>query len=777
MRTKHSVSPGSPGEGEIMARTFKYTPDDDIEVHEEGAIKLLCKPFQSHENGLPEWAKNSADEYARRDASEDARVIVLVFRDRTKTLPASVSCLDSAGMSTRVIESHFRRWADPEAASQGAMATGVQGGHGNGGKCYMTQMFDEYSMLHTVSGGKGNRYGVQGGSIRLGYIPNREKGRDFPVPDVSPELDAALRHTGLTLARLPDATQRVFAAAQGFTLVTGVGPKGYSNRIPVSRIVESLGEHPQMLQTLQLCRVYVLANGKVLNGGKPLSLPAIEPMKGGEEPRVIQIPSHLKDPVTSESISTTGAGKLPTGEIVLRTSQTSMRWSKKTRHSVVFEAQSGYIGYVRVPELDIQSPYRDRIYGLCRLEALEPFKQNDRGRLAESPLTRAAERFIAHSIQEYAKEFEYRDKKKYGQEEKDAISRINEALDKWKNRFLHSLMQGMWGDSEGGVGGGAPSLPKGVPSRVELLIPKPRLGRGVAVRPGLRFYNSEGKRIRPAPVEWHSDDPNVAAVDYLGIVNSFTYGTTTVFAETLDTGIRSNRLAVEVVRIHKVEISPREVEVGVGGRESLQAICTLQDGSTARDISLIWTEGNPTIARVSSSGMVYGFLAGEIEVTAGDDGVMAEAPAIIKVVEATPGGGKGKKRGRGFPRVLVSGEIDHDPDTDEYVNFSAEDPPVWQRPQDVERNIWWINSAAPLAKLYLDRSQGYGYDNREWRMYHLERLIDVIVQIAISHDPDEPGPLAASDWIMRWGSRVAGIQAAVASDLSGFIATGQLPGE
>jgi hypothetical protein len=41
------------------------TPDANLRVHEEGAIKLICKPFQSHENGMPEWVKNSADAYAR----------------------------------------------------------------------------------------------------------------------------------------------------------------------------------------------------------------------------------------------------------------------------------------------------------------------------------------------------------------------------------------------------------------------------------------------------------------------------------------------------------------------------------------------------------------------------------------------------------------------------------------------------------------------------------------------------------------------------------------
>ena len=126
-------------------------------------------------------------------------------------------------------------------------------------------------------------------------------------------------------------------------------------------------------------------------------------------------------------------------------------------------------------------------------------------------------------------------------------------------------------------------------------------------------------------------------------------------------------------------------------------------------------------------------------------------------------------------RLLVSGEIDRDPDTKEYVHFSKDDPPVAQRPQDVDRNIWWINSAAPLARLFLDSSKGYGYQSREWRMYHLERFIDVIVQIALTHGPTGSESQSPRDWVFQWGFKVAEIQASAVSDLSAFIATGELP--
>jgi len=78
---------------------LRYTPDDQVKVQKENAIRLLCKGFMSHEDGLPEWLKNSADAYARENAPEDKRVIVLVFDSSGKAGAPAISCLDFAGMT------------------------------------------------------------------------------------------------------------------------------------------------------------------------------------------------------------------------------------------------------------------------------------------------------------------------------------------------------------------------------------------------------------------------------------------------------------------------------------------------------------------------------------------------------------------------------------------------------------------------------------------------------------------------------------------------------
>jgi hypothetical protein len=168
---------------------FRYTPDEEPSVHREGAIRLLMATTQSHENGLPEWPKNSSDAYIREDAEPERRVIVIIFDTRAPNGPASIACLDFVGMSSRHIEQYFRVWADPNAARADVRDRDVQGGHGNGGKAYMVQMFEDYSVLHTARGNRRCVYGVAGGRVHFGYVPDPMAGRDFPVHNLREELD------------------------------------------------------------------------------------------------------------------------------------------------------------------------------------------------------------------------------------------------------------------------------------------------------------------------------------------------------------------------------------------------------------------------------------------------------------------------------------------------------------------------------------------------------------------------------------------------------------
>jgi hypothetical protein len=101
-----------------MNDAISFTPDAEVKVHAEGAIRHLCAPFRSHEDGLPEWIKNSSDAYARLDIQPDEAFVLVLLQDGKSGGPPMVGCLDFGGMSTLDIENKFRHWADPTAAGE-----------------------------------------------------------------------------------------------------------------------------------------------------------------------------------------------------------------------------------------------------------------------------------------------------------------------------------------------------------------------------------------------------------------------------------------------------------------------------------------------------------------------------------------------------------------------------------------------------------------------------------------------------------------------------------
>ena len=109
------------------------------------------------------------------------------------------------------------------------------------------------------------------------------------------------------------------------------------------------------------------------------------------------------------------------------------------------------------------------------------------------------------------------------------------------------------------------------------------------------------------------------------------------------------------------------------------------------------------------------------------------------------------------------------------MHLSRDYPPVYQGPHDVDRNIWWINSSSPIAGMLLDKEKGYGYQSREWRMYHIERYIEILIQIALTYSAKEQPNLTIDDYLNQWGTKAAEIQAAAISSLIDFINEGALP--
>ncbi len=745
-----------------------FIADDAPEVHTEGAIELICAPFRSHEDGLPEWVKNASDMYRRREVPTEDSVILVLFKNGSKVAgePSLVGCLDFGGMSGEDIEGKFRRWADPDASGN---AVGVQGGHGNGGKCYMTQMFEEYSYAHTLKDGRASRYGFQSGSLTPGYFGRR----DVTVEEPDAELNEALADFGLTISDLPKAARMAWESSSGFTLLKGVSAKDARNRLPAKKWADSLRGHPQMVQVLQLSRVYVYANRQAVSGAAPLELPKIETLPDADDPRRIEIPETLTDPSTGDEVAMRGPED--EGAFEIRTSKTSMV-RKKTRHTVNGWTLSGRsTGYWRVDELT-RASYAKHFYGDVYLDALSRFKQNDRHHHAEAPLTRALRSWLEKCLEDYSSEFVRLEQLQASKEERDALSKMNEALNQWKDGFLEREFGGIGKGSTRGRGTNTREpLPEGVPATVILELKHTQAGVGVTLQPAIRFYDADGKRIASVPRDVIVSDSTIASFDRaLGTLTTLSPGQVTVHVDCPHYRIQSNSVTLTVLHTALIETEPTELEVRAGGYGQIRAQVLTTEDELVEGAYVNWTIADETIASVSPSGRVYGIKQGQTHVTAfvsGGDDARIEAPSIgVVVVE----GETEEEGGSGFPLILLS-EIDKDPLGEGSPTFSREEPPVHQRPQDFDNNIWWINVASPLARRFLDKDSGGGNDTQPWRSYLLERYIEVMVKIVLTYDHEQGEELTFEQMVRRWDEQATEMQKHMADSLGAFLSDGTLP--
>ena len=750
-----------------MASSQTFTPDADVFVHKHGAIRQICAHFRSHEDGLPEWAKNSSDAYARADRDQNLSTILILLRDGKGAALPVVACLDFVGVSAADIEGKFRHWADPTAAGQDE---GVQGGHGNGGKCYMTQLFDDRSYLHSCLNGRGNRYGFVGGDPTPGYFPSPDVGRDYEVADPEAELASALTTFNLALSDLPVSAREAWEASQSFTLVVGVGAKGLKkNRIPAVAWANGLAGHQQMVAVLRRCSTYVIHNGKALEDAAPLSLPEIDPIAGAEAARIVPVPSEIPDPATGEMVDT---GAVDLSRLELRTSSKTMRHAKRqARHTVAGWTLAGRsTGYWEVPAIS-SAAYSNQIYGDVFLDALDHYRQNDRRHHSEGPLSRALRAWISLQIQAYSDEFAELDRLHATEEQRDELSRLNQALNAWKDEFLREEFgKGEGGGDDGDTPPVPPKLPRGQVSQVVLRVTHQMCGSGVAFRPQVEFLDAAGSRVRAVPHEWRSTNEAVLSYDEaLHMLVAGQPGLADLSVVCKDSGVASPLIGIEVLDIERIDLEPAEVTVAVGSRSAITPLVRVSDGRKVSGVYLTWTEDNPSIASVGSGGTVYGVSIGQSGVTAGDDNCLAAEAARINVVAAEDAG----DRGGGFPTILLS-EIDNDPLGETPPVFSAGDPPVYQRPQDVDANIWWINMASPLARRYVDTGTGGGIHSREWRVYHLERYIEVMIKIILTYSFRDGEVLTFETMLSRWEAEATLMQQRAADTLSTFLEGGDV---
>lgn len=736
--------------------------NEGIRFHEQGTLEAVTRWIASHRDGIAEWMKNVRRQYQvdRANVPDEQRVALLLLQDAKENKPARIGLLDVGGATLEDV-TFWSTWQDPEASRRGS-GLDEESTQGNGGKAYMYRLFVGPTRILGIKDRRRNCKGFEGeqGTVERGtpgWMPAISSGRDVEISSLEAELGKVLQLYSIALSDLPQRIRAAIMARQAFTLVEGEQPVGlYKGRIDADDLIAKVVRHEQSTLSLEQVDFFVIHNARLVNDGKKLVLPPITPYPEVESPIVHAIPAEL--PLENgQMVSTNEGGTKENGRLTLHTSAENMPNAYKTlkpRWQIMYRTRHQMIGSKPISDLAPATPGGQFIYGTVELPALEPaYVEHGRRRPKDGPLVEALDRFIAEKIRDLAHQINAKRKRELDEQALDQVHEENRMLDEFKNRFLKSYGEGSGGAGAGpgagpggGGGGGSPEWGEEAET-LAYSVPDGgiHLGRGISVSLKTMLQASvrdaHDKPVR-TPIEWRSSDAHTAEILRADILLGKEKGTCEIWGCVKGTGIQTNRVPIRVWNVDHVLLTPRTLDIPLGSRQQVVAEVTDDEGKRSADVMLDWRHDadDPLIVRISQSGVVTGNRLGRTAITAGAGGVWARIPAEVAVIPNP----KEKKRGGGFPRLLLTGR-DMDPATQTIREGDPDSPALWQEASDFAHNVWWLNLQSPEAAYIFHQR---GTSPTLWRTYHSEKLVEMVVQVWMLDEFTQKGESERQDlWV------------------------------
>lgn len=416
-------------------RTSNYKILAEKNVIDDHLLDIIGNEFKfDHEKGLAEWLKNSVDAYIRSNVPDNRQFVTIRFID-SLTGDASIECIDYNGMTSTDIDKALKRWGDPEAAKRG-LRKRVYGGHGNGGKFYMRQMFEK-SYFITYKDGLLNVFG---------FNEDKKYGFASGYKNKKASLLEALMMANLKENKIPlEYLTKLKNNKCGLTLVRGVSPVGMKNKIKAIYICEKIKKHPQAMRLLDRININVIHNSdEIYNLLKP---DTIKPLKDFDTPTIISIPQEITYHDNDEIITVKMANnKYAPGRLILKTSETAFtsnsKYSDLNRIDIIGEL--GVVASYQLRELGLYYPQTDFIYGECECPILEDSDDdcimNDRTKLADNQKTKALLVWIKSQVKELCENISSKEEGEREDINKKLSSTYNDFLNAWKNKFMSRVM-------------------------------------------------------------------------------------------------------------------------------------------------------------------------------------------------------------------------------------------------------------------------------------------------------------------------------------------------
>lgn len=472
-------------------------------IDAEKVLNLVGKDFNfDHAKGIAELLKNSVDAYNIDGVPDEKQVILISLRTTQNDFIKQIEVIDFCGMTKQKIDKGFVHWFSNVAASltkQGKQTNErTLGGHGNGGKFYMRQMFGE-AYLITYLNKKLNIFGFDEFK-RYGY---NEKFKDLSI---NPE--EAIRIADLESKEIPEEIMRnVLSGKSGFTIIRGVNPAKTKDTSYRLKLAEKIINNPQAQRLIKHKKIYFqsLPNKKWTH----LTVPSIRPKQGFESPQKYVCPALIELDETkikmindeySESITLT-----------LYTSESPLTGSKyKYLNRIDFLGKIGVVASYHLSEIGpFSSGFTEFIYGECSCPIMEDpnedYVRNDRAEFVRGDKSEALLKWVQECITNLTAKLEEQQRNQRRSRDLQNTSNFNKILNTWNHQFISAMLKDqLFGNgNETGIGGNdeqAPIIGK---------MPGQKSGKKAIKRKG----SSGETDIRKAPkhpvvlVSSHDSDP------------------------------------------------------------------------------------------------------------------------------------------------------------------------------------------------------------------------------------------------------------------------------
>ena len=148
---------------------------------------------------------------------------------------------------------------------------------------------------------------------------------------------------------------------------------------------------------------------------------------------------------------------------------------------------------------------------------------------------------------------------------------------------------------------------------------------------------TEGGIVLPADhITWSSTDQSRATVSPAGLVQAVSVGGPVRIRATMSGVTGEAQITVMPVPVDRVVIAPPTVTIPVGGSTQLTAHLFDASGVALSGRLITWSTGSPSIAAVTTSGMVIGqALGGPVTITATSEGKSGTAAVTVSARPAT----------------------------------------------------------------------------------------------------------------------------------------------